>query len=139
MSEGDARAIRIDADERYPTFSVREKYGHEVTATGDQLERWAKAEQAYNEAQREMEALWEEAEAAERAERERIKSEQEAAAKAARKAESQRITKVNAKYNAARARLADAEVYDADGNPVGRVRSGSFGLRLDVELGDSDD
>lgn len=128
--------VRIDADERYPTYSIREKYGHEVEVTPEQVERWTKAEEAYNEAQEEMDVLWERAEAAERVERERIKAEQEAAAKAARKAESQRVAKRNAKYEAACARLADAEVYDADGKPVGRIRSGSFGLRFDVDLGD---
>lgn len=126
--------VRIDADERYPTYSIRETYGHEVEATPEQVERWAKAEAAYNDTQDEMDALWKAAEAVEQAERRRIKAEREEAAEAARKAEANRIAKRNAEYAAARKRLADAEVYDADGNPVGRARADSFGLRLDVDL-----
>lgn len=126
--------VRIDADERHPVYGVREKYGHEVDATPEQIERWRAAEAAFDAAQEEMEALYDAAGAAAQAERDRIKAEEQAVAEAEREAERQRIAKRNAKYNAARARLAGAEVFDADGNPVGRVQSGTFGLTLDVAL-----
>lgn len=121
--------VRISQDELWPDYRIVEKYGHEVEATPEQVERWTKAAADYERARDEMGALWDAADDLEQERKAHAKAEREAAEKA-RQAE--------ARANAERARKAqDARwerlkrdggtVYDSAGNPIARLDRGIAG------------
>jgi Skp family chaperone for outer membrane proteins len=136
-----ARKIRIDVDEWYPFYSLREDFGHEFEVTQEQLDRWEAAFHAFEAAQSELADLHE---AAERACRERALAEKEAREKAAReKAEAERRAFAKAQADAEKAQAkvrqaltdSDGLVYSKDGTLIGRVND----LRAIRKAGESDE
>ena len=108
--------VRIDEDERWPTYFLRDDYGYEVEASPEQVERWERVAREYDAAQKEMSALHHQAE---KAERERLQAEREERERQEREAAERR--------KAASDRMVGT-VYDEHGNPVGEVRRGLTGL-----------
>lgn len=131
--------IRIDANERYPDYSVVSgRYGLEVEADEEQVARWDKAAHDYSVAQDEMGELYEAAAAAEAERAARKKAEREAAEKAERARlarEREREAKARQAKEAAmweRIQASGGVVYDADGKRIGKVQDGGYsGIRLD--------
>lgn len=129
--------VWMDADERYPTYSVRSdgRYADiEVEATAEQLERWGQATAAFNAAQDEMGDLYEAAQAVAAEQRRVEEAEREAREKAERR-ERQRAAEKAASARRAAAEAMVGTVYDADGNPVGEVSQGSSGVRITPIVG----
>lgn len=122
--------VNIDADERYPTYSIRgDQFGLEVEATDEQVARWNSATEAFNAAQDEMGDLYEAAEQRRREQIEAAKVEQAAREKAEREERRRKAEKESRARRAAVERMLGT-VYDASGNPVGEVTEGSMGLKV---------
>jgi membrane protein involved in colicin uptake len=131
----DTAKVRIDEAEWYPVYSVRDQYGYEVEASSEQVARWSAALVEFLEVQEEMGRLYSAAEAAERAERERVKAEEEAAERTRQAVRVKESRARLARAKATRDRLVGATVYDKDGAPVGKVCTSRYGgLSLDPEV-----
>lgn len=127
--------IRIDADERYPTYTIRGS-GHEVNVSEEQLQAWQLAIEEYDKVQAAMGTLWRAAEDAHQAERARIAAERAETERLERERHREIAAARTARHRASVARLTDTTAYDRDGNPIGTIRLGTYGgLQLDVPEG----
>lgn len=134
--------IRIDSDEWYPVYSVRsdDKYGYEVEATPEQIDRWKAAEEAFSVAQQEMGELHETAEAVARAQAANDRAEKEAREKAERKRLADERRAAAATKERERASMwqqineSGGYVYDARGRRVGRVAPASPGVSTGAKI-----
>ena len=139
--------IRIDADERYPDYSVRANDGCEVDATSEQVDRWKRVLAAYEQVQDEMGQLYEAARAVKRDRFVREEAEREAAEKVerdrlARERQEAAVAR-EAALTAMREQIAASGdvVFDAQGRPIGRVNEaggiptigGGSGLSVRIE------
>lgn len=135
--------VRIDSDEWYPVYSLRDDerpYGHEIEATDEQVARWEAASAAFQAAQEEMGALFDVAEDKAREAQARAKAEKEAAEKVERKraeverraAAKDRERRQEAMWE--RIKESGGKVYDANGNPVGTVAPAGMGMSTGVRI-----
>ena len=132
--------VRIYEDEMFPVYGLTDSStGFAVEATDEQVERWQRVQAEFDTVQEEMAALYRPAKEKAAAEAMRAREEREAERKAERaRVRAEQEDRERRRLAATKKAIEAGDVFDAEGNRLGRVRRNTPGtipsLTLEVEV-----